>query len=70
MSIPKKVRRELSADESLQRYFRLLESQMNRRMWTRWRLAQVIRRRDAQTDEVLQIRKLHDTGEGIVVIVS
>jgi len=66
--LPKKVIRALTADESLERYFRLRESELRRDHAKRIRLLSV--QRDCGTHrEAMQVRKVFDTPEGVVVIV-
>ncbi len=66
-SIPKKVRRILSADQSLDRYFRHLNAYINECMHRRWKLAQIVQKRDNNVDVLMQIRKIHETPDGIYI---
>ncbi len=66
-SIPKKVRRVLSADESLQRYFHHLQKHLDERMSQRWKLARIVQRRDDNVQVVMQISKIHETPEGVYI---
>lgn len=65
--IPKKVRRVLSADESLQRYFHYLEKRMNARAFQRWKLAQVYEVNRENVRVLKQVVRVLETGEGIYI---
>lgn len=68
LRIRQSTRRALSHDESLQRYFRLLERQYLRTL-TRGHIAAVYRRLDNHVDEALPIDEVVDSGAGLIVYV-
>ena len=68
-TLTKKVRRELSADESLRRYFCYLERHLVDEVTTRGRILAVERER-GNVLERLQIRRVVDTGQGLVIRVT
>ena len=65
--VPKKVIRALSASESLDRYFRHLQSYINECMHRRWKLAQIVQKRDNNVSVLMQIRKIHETPDGVYI---
>ena len=65
--LSKKVRRELSADESLQQYFRLLEREYCKRMSRQWRLSTVVLKKTDNTAVVLQVHKVWLGDQGIYI---
>jgi len=65
--LPKKVRRQISADEHLQRYFHHLEADFRRRMSRMWKLASIRQKRDDGILLELQITRIHETPEGVFV---
>lgn len=69
MKLSKKTRRQLSADESLRRYFHYLERHMLEQVTTRGRIRAVELDRGGFLER-LQIQNVIDTGEGLVIRVT
>ncbi len=65
--IPKRLKRALSADEQLSRYFHRRQRELDLYVLRQLRVLQVIQDLDAHTSRVLQIQTIHRTLDGFVV---
>lgn len=63
--LSKKTKRAISADQAIERYWHNMRAFYEREMMRRFRLAQIVQRRDDGVDLLLQINTVIDTGYGI-----